>query len=121
MAQISVDAGIRYGEPFSEKGPTVQTEGPRAGPGIYQFRLPAGEVRQAVNASPEESDLSKISESELKKKFGAIDLKVVEYAQDGLNSRRGGRKELWPALLGLLLSALALEMILANGMPWFRK
>jgi hypothetical protein len=121
MAQISVDAGIQFGAPFSEKGPPIQTEGPRAGPGIYQFRLPAGEVRQAVNASPEESDLSKISESELKKKFGAIDLKVVEYAQDGLNGRRGGRKELWPALLGLLLSALALEMILANGMPWFRK
>ena len=121
MTQISVDAGIQFGEPFSEKGPPIQTKGPRGGPGIYQFRLPAGEVRQAVNAPPEESDLAKISESELKNKFGAIDLKVVEYAQDGLNGRRGGRKELWPALLGLLLSVLALEMILANGMPWFRK
>jgi hypothetical protein len=121
MTEISVDAGVPFGEPFSEKGPAIQTKGPRGGPGIYQFRLPAGEVRQAVNASPEESDLVKISESELKKKFGAIDLKVVEYAQNGLSGRRGGRKELWPALLGLLLTALALEMILANGMPWFRK
>ncbi len=121
MTEISVDAGVPFGEPFSEKGPAIQTKGPRGGPGIYQFRLPAGEVRQAVNASPEESDLVKISESELKKKFGAIDLKVVEYAQNGLSGRRGGRKELWPALLGLLLTALALEMILANGIPWFRK
>ena len=121
MTQISVDAEIQFGEPFSEKEPPIQTKGPRGGPGIYQFRLPAGEVRQAVNASAEESDLAKISEDELKKKFGAIDLKVVEYAQNGFNGRRGGRKELWPALLGLLLSVLALEMILANGMPWFRK
>ena len=121
MTQISLHAGIQFGEPFNERGPPIQTKGVRGGPGIYQFRLPAGEVRQAVNASPEESDLVKISESELKNKFGAIDLKVVEYAQDSLNGRRGGRKELWPALLGLLLSALALEMILANGIPWFRK
>jgi len=121
MTEISVDAGIRYGEPFSEKGPLIQTKGPRNGPGIYQFGLPAGEVRQAVNVPSEESDLAKISESELAKKFGAVDVKVVEYARDGLADRRGGRKELWPLLLGLLLSALALEMILANGMPWFRK
>jgi hypothetical protein len=121
MTQISLDAGIRFGEPFSEKGPPIQTKGPRGGPGIYQFRLPTGEVRQAVNAPAEESDLAKITEDELKKKFGAIDLKVVEYAQDGLNGQRGGRQELWPALLGLLLAVLALEMILANGMPWFRR
>ncbi|UCG07776.1 MAG: hypothetical protein JSV83_03745, partial [Desulfobacterales bacterium] len=121
MTEISVDAGIQFGEPFSEKGPPIQTKGPRGGPGIYQFRLPTGEVRQAVNAPVEESDLAKISEDELKKKFGAIDLKVVEYAQDGLNGQRGGRKELWPVLLGLLLTVLALEMILANGMPLFRR
>lgn len=121
MTEISVGAGIQFGEPFSEKGPPIQTKGPRGGPGIYQFRLPTGEVRQAVNAPVEESDLAKISEDELKKKFGAIDLKVVEYAQDGLNGQRGGRKELWPVLLGLLLTVLALEMILANGMPLFRR
>jgi hypothetical protein len=121
MTKISVDTGIQFGESFSEKGSPIQTKGPRGGPGIYQFRLPAGEVRQAVNVSAEESDLTKISENELKKKFSAIDLKVVEYAQDGLNGRRAGRKEIWPSLLGLLLIVLALEMILANGIPWFRR
>jgi len=121
MTGGSVDAGIQFGEPFGEKGPRIQTTGPREGPGIYQFRLPAGELRQAVNTPAEESDLAKISEDELKKKFGAIDLKVVEYAQNGLAIRRGGRQELWPALLGLLLTVLAMEMILANGMPWFRR
>jgi hypothetical protein len=121
MTQISVDKGIRFGEPFGEQGPSTQTKGPPGGPGIYQFRLPAGEVRQAVNVPTEESDLTKISEDELRKKFGAIDLKVVEYAQDGLHGLRGGRKELWPALLGLLLTVLALEMILANGIPRLRR
>jgi hypothetical protein len=121
MTGGSINAGIQFGEPFSAKGPRVQKKGLREGPGIYQFRLPAGEVRQAVNTPAEESDLTKISEGELKKKFGAIDLKVVEYGQNGLAIRRGGRQELWPALLGLLLAVLAMEMILANGIPWFRR
>jgi hypothetical protein len=121
MTDLSLDAGIQFGEPFSEKGLPIQRRGPRGGPGIYQFRLPTGEVRQAANAPVEESDLTKISVDELKKKFGTIDLKVVEHAQDGLNGQHGGRKELWPALLGLLLAVLAFEMILANAMPWFRR
>jgi hypothetical protein len=121
MTETSVDTGIQFGERFSEKGPSIQTKGPRGGPGIYQFRPPAGEVRQAVNIPVEESDLAKISDDELKKKFGTIDLKVVEYAPDGLNGQRGGRDELWPVLLGLLLTVLALEMIFANVLPWFRR
>jgi len=121
MTKISVDAGIRFGDSFSEKGSPIQIKGPRGGPGIYQFRLPAGEVRQAVNLSPEESDLTKISENELKRKFGTIDLKVVEYGQDSLSGRRSGRQAIWPSLLGLLLIVLAVEMILANGMPWLRR
>jgi hypothetical protein len=121
MTGTSADTGIQFDDAFSEKGPSIQTKGPRGGPGIYQFRLPSGEVRQAVNTPAEESDLAKIAEDELKKKFGAIDLKVVEYTSDGLNGQRGGRNELWPALLGFLLLVLALETILANGMPWFRR
>jgi hypothetical protein len=121
IGEIPVDAGIRIGEPFSQKGTPTQTKGPRGGPGIYQFRPAGKEVRLAVNVPPEESDLAKISADALKKKFGAIDLKVVEYAQNGPGARRGGRQELWPALLGLLLAVLALEMILANGLPWFRR
>ena len=121
MAETSVDTGIQFGERFSETGPPIQTKGFRGGPGIYQFRPPAGEVRQAVNTPAAESDLTKISDGELKKKFGAIDLKVLEYVPDGLNGQRGGRNELWPVLLGLLLTVLAFEMILANVMPWFRR
>jgi hypothetical protein len=118
MTETSVDAGIQFGEPLNETGTPAQMKGPRGGPGIYQFRLPSGEVRQAVNPPAEESDLAKISEDELKKKFGTIDLKVVEYTQDGLDAQRAGSKELWPALLGLLLTVLALEMALANARLW---
>ena len=121
MTETSVDTGIQIGERFSELGPPIQTKGFRGGPGIYQFRPPAGEVRQAVNTPDAESDLAKISDGELKKKFGAVDLKVVEYEPDGTNDQRGGRNELWPVLLGLLLSVLAFEMILANVMPWFKR
>ncbi len=118
MRESSVDAGIQFGEPLNAKGPPTQTRGPRGGPGIYQFQLPSGELRQAVNTPAEESDLVKISEEALKKKFGTIDLKVVEYSQDGLASQRPGSKELWPALLGLLLTVLVFEMTLANAMQW---
>ncbi|UCE55170.1 MAG: BatA and WFA domain-containing protein [Desulfobacterales bacterium] len=121
MTETSVDTGIQFGERFSEVGPPIQTKGFRGGAGIYRFRSPAGEVRQAVNAPAEESDLAKISDDELKKKFGAINLKVVEYVPDGLNGQRGGRNELWPVLLGLLLTVLAFEMILANVVPRFRR
>jgi hypothetical protein len=121
IGAMPVDAGIRVGEPFSQKGSPAQTRGPRGGPGIYQFHPAGGEVRQAVNVPAEESDLAKISADELKTKFGAIDLKVVEYAPNSPGVRRGGRQELWPALLGLLLAVLALEMVLANGLPRFRR
>ena len=121
MTETSVDTGIQVGERFSEMGPPIQTKGVRGGPGIYQFHPPAGEVRQAVNTPAAESDLAKISDDELKNKFGAVDMKVVEYEPDGTNDQRGGRNELWPVLLGLLLSVLAFEMILANVMPWFKR
>jgi hypothetical protein len=68
----------------------------------------------------EESNLSKISEDELNKKFGAIGVKVVNYKEGGLKALKGGRRELWPFLLVLLLAVLALEMIIANGLPIFK-
>jgi hypothetical protein len=61
-----------------------------------------------------------VGEDELQKKFGAIDVKVVEYREGGLRNLQGARKELWPTLLGLLLAVLVLEMVLANGLPGFK-
>jgi hypothetical protein len=113
-------AGITFGEPFGEKGRPVQLKGPKEGPGIFQFHLPGGELRRGVNAPYEESDLAKVSGDELKKKFGAIDVKVVEYQNGGLKNLRGGRQELWSSLLIFLLAILTLETILANGIWWYR-
>ena len=109
--------GLRVGEPFEEQVRPVQTRGPQGGPGIYQFSLPSGEVRRGVNSPFEESDLTKIGESELQKKFGTIPVKVIEYQEGTLKNLQAGRKELWPFLLTFLMVVLAVEMVLANRMP----
>ena len=87
----------------------------------YVDDLSAGELRHGVNTPYEESDLTKISEDELKKKFGAIDVSVLEYQQSGQKDLAGGHKELWPSLLILLLAILTLEVILANGIWWYKR
>ncbi len=114
LSKTSLLEAIRFGEPFKEKVPFTQLMGPQGGPGIYQFLLPSGEVRRSVNMPFEESDLAKISEPEIKKKFGTEDVKVVEY-QEGIKSRLyGGRQEIWPFILVFLLIVLAVEMGVAN-------
>jgi hypothetical protein len=116
----SIPANIEVGEPLREEGPFSQIRGPQGGPGIFQFRLASGEMRRGVNVPYEESDLAKIGEDELKKKFGPMNVKVLEYREGGLKDLQGGRKELWPALLVFLLALLSLEMILANRFPRFK-
>ena len=74
-----------------------------------------------MNVPYEESDLAKMGEDELKKKFGPVNVKVLEYREGELKDLRGGRKELWPALLVFLLALLSLEMFLANGFMPFRR
>ncbi len=121
LTGASLSAGITFGEPFREEGRPLQMKGPQGGPGIFQFRLPTGELRRGVNTPYEESDLAKVAEDELKKKFGAIDATVVEYQEGGLKDLQGGRRALWPPLLGFLLAVLALEMTVANGIPRFKR
>ena len=113
--------GMTFGEPFREDARPRQVKGPGGGTGIYQFYLPAGEMRQGVNTPYIESNLSKLGEDELKKKFGAIDVKVVDYKEGSLKNLKGGRRELWPFLLLLLFVVLAFEMILANGIPLLKR
>ena len=119
LTGASPAAGTRVGEPFREQSQPAQIRGPRGGPGIFQFQLPAGELRRSVNTPPEESDLAKVSEDELKKKFGAMRVQVVEYKEGALRDFQGEEKELWPSLLGVLLGILAFEMILASGILRF--
>jgi len=111
-------AGLRVGEAFKEQIRPMQIKGPNGGPGIYQFSLPSGELRRGVNAPYEESDLAKMAESDLQKKFGSIPVKVIEYKEGTLKDLQAGRKELWPFLLAFIMVILGVEMGLANGMPW---
>ena len=74
-----------------------------------------------MNALLEESDLAKMPLEELKKKFGAMDVKVVDSGGEGAKGLKGGMKELWPGLLAFLLALLVVEMIYANGIPRLRK
>ena len=57
------------------------------------------------------------TEDEVEKKFGAINVTLLHYTEAGLNALKGGRKSLWPLLLLFLAAVLAMEMILANGIP----
>ena len=107
LAKSSLPAGVRFGEPFEEKVRPNQVMGAKGGPGIYQFILQSGEVRRGVNTPPEESDLGKVSDGEIKKKFGTMNVKVVEYREGAISTVHAGRKELWPFILAFLLIVLS--------------
>ena len=113
----SIPSTIRFGEPFGEKTPATQIAGPEGGPGIYQFFPSPGEVRQGVNTPFEESDLGKLTEEEVRKKFGKKDINIVKYKEGGGGNLQTNRKEIWPFLLAFLLMVLGVEMVVANGVP----
>jgi hypothetical protein len=113
----SIPSTIRFGETFGEHVRSTQVVGPQGGPGIYQFLFPSGEVRQAVNTPFEESDLGKLTDEEVRKKFGKRDMKIVEHKEGALSGLQTSRKEIWPFLLAFLLLVLGVEMVVANGVP----
>jgi hypothetical protein len=121
LSGTSLPSGITVGEPFREKSPAVRIKGPAEGPGIFQFSLPTGELRRGVNTPYEESDLAKVTAVELKKKFGTIDVEILQYQDGGPENFQAGRTELWPSLLMFLLAILTLEILLANGLLGYRK
>jgi hypothetical protein len=117
LTKSSLPVGLVFGQPFEERVRPNQLMGAKGGPGIYQFIHQSGEVRRGMNTPPEESDLSKVSDAEIKKKFRTMNVKVVEYREGAVSEVRAGRKELWPFILAFLLIVLAAEMGIANGVP----
>jgi hypothetical protein len=117
LKQEPLPKGIRVGQSFEEKSQPAQMIGSKGGPGIYQWLPPPGEVRYGVNPPLEESDLSKMTPEEMKKRFGAIEVKVVEYKEGVPNSAHAGKRELWPFVLAFLLAILGVEMVVANWIP----
>ncbi len=114
LAKDSTARGFRFGEPFEEKGRPEQVAGTQGATGIYRFSASTGEVRHGVNSPIEESDLSKVTDQEIQKKFGSKNVRVVEYRGEEAGSLHAGRKELWPYVLAFLLVVLGAEMVLAN-------
>ena len=114
LSRDSLPEGIRLGDPFEGPSPPIQIWGTPAGPGIYRFSSPPGEIRRGINPPLEESDLMKVSAEEIQKRFGPIKIKVLEYKGEGMSKDFAGRKELWPFLLAFLLVVLAVEMGVAS-------
>ena len=114
LQRDSLLESVRFGESLQESVHPHPMREPEWGAGIYSFRTPAGEVRRGVNPSFEESDLSKVTREEMKKRFGKIDIKMVEHKDGALKEIHGSRKEIWPFLLAAVLILLAVEMGVAN-------
>jgi hypothetical protein len=114
LADGKVLKGFRIGDSPDEKMASVQAGNPEIKPGIYRSSLASGEVRWSINPPVEESDLSKVSPEEMKKRLGKIDMQVVQYREDILNEAHSGRREIWPFLLCFVLLVLGLEMVVAG-------
>ncbi len=110
MGKDSSPRSGRYGEDPEENLPPVQVRGPQGGLGVYQLFGEGGESWRGVNLPLEESNLAKLTEAEVGRKFGPLPVKVAEFKEGEGGNLRGGRKEAWPYLLGFLLAVLAVEM-----------
>ena len=114
LSKDALPASIPYGEPLGEKPLPTQVLGPPGGPGIYKLSLQGQEVWRGMNPPLEESDLNKISEGEMQKKFGTIRIKMGEYREENENAVLAGKRELWPFLLAFLGILLMVEMGVAS-------
>jgi hypothetical protein len=63
---------------------------------------------------PEESDLGKLNEDDVRKQFSGMDVQVKDYNEGVSGQMRGSRKELWTYLLWFLLLVLVIETGMAN-------
>ena len=114
MGKDSSPRSGRYGEDADGKIPPVQIRGPQGGMGVFKSFGEEGETWRGVNLPREESNLAKMTEAEVGRKFGSLPVKVAQFKEGGGGDLQGGRKETWPYLLGFLLVVLAVEMGVAG-------
>ena len=114
MGKDSSPRSSRFGSNPEEKTLPVQVRGAPGGLGVYKFFGEEGESWQGVNLPLEESNLAKMTEAELGRKFGSLPVKVAQFKEGGAGDLKGGRREAWPYLLGFLLIVLGVEMGVAG-------
>jgi hypothetical protein len=93
---------------------SVQVRGAPGGLGVFRTSEEKEEIWRGVNLPPEESNLGKVTEEELEKKFGVLKIRVAEYKEGGAKELSGRRQELWPYLLCFLMVLLVIEMGVAS-------
>jgi Aerotolerance regulator N-terminal len=82
--------------------------------GLTKGSAPADRRIGGPAIPPEESDLAKLTDEDIRKQFSGMGVQVKEYDEAASGRMRGSRQELWTYLLGFLLLVLALEMGVAN-------
>lgn len=87
-----------------------------ATPGFYKVLLPGGSRTLALNASTEESDLSPISEEELRSKFGELRVHLVTAPASAADVLKGEGEtvQLSSALALIMFMFLAAEAFMSN-------
>lgn len=114
IGKDSSPQSVPYGIKAEEKVPPAQVRGDLGGLGVYKFFLGADESWHGVNLPLEESNLAKMTDGEIERKFGSLPVKVVQFKEGEAAELWGGRKEGWPYLLGFLLAVLIAEMGVAG-------
>lgn len=114
MGKDSLPRSGRFGSNQEEKNLPVQVRGAPGGLGVYKFYGEEGESWRGVNLPLEESNLTKMTEAELSKKFGSLPVKVAQFKEGEAGDLKGGRRESWPYLLGFLVFVLIAEMGVAG-------
>ncbi|MBP1713048.1 MAG: hypothetical protein H6Q42_1251 [Deltaproteobacteria bacterium] len=114
MGKDSSPRSGRFGSIPGEEAPPVQISGAQGGVGVYKFFGEGRESWRGVNFPLEESNLAKMTESELGKKFGSLPVQVAQFKEGGAGDLKGGRREAWPYLLSFLILVLVVEMEVAG-------
>ena len=114
----------RVRQPAPDGDAALVLEGPLAADvGVYTLELTRRQLGLerrplSVNLDPRESNLAVAGKAELSAALGGIEHEYFTASDTFSGGGEEARRELWPALLGLLLAALLLEQTLAW---WFAR
>jgi hypothetical protein len=99
-------------------GRAVAEFGPARRPGLYVLEVPGrGPVHFVAHTDPRESDLRRLSPAEIEAEARRLGAAAVDSWADyrRLDHRRRYGREIWPALLGVVVGLLFLEVVLEQA------